>query len=224
MGKHFCLHTFRFNNEPLVNESASRYTVSVQGLWLSKDTLNTPILDQGQTLTVDIDSGAPLSVFPSRIAQKIIQAFPDAKKNDGETVYSVPCTAQSLPGSLDFKFGDVTVKHTFRDFVVQEGEEGEDGPGCILGFMEEDTNVVKQQCKLPAANPRGHDPAQQLLTNLIVKPILGVPFLRSAYVVFDQDNFEVHIANSANCGTNLVAIGKGAEAVPQVSGECKALT
>ncbi|KAI6714856.1 hypothetical protein PZA11_007746 [Diplocarpon coronariae] len=52
--------------------------------------------------------------------------------------------------------------------------------------------------------------------------ILGASFLRAAFLVVDQDNRNIHLANSANCGTNLVAIGKGVDAVPSLTGDCAA--
>ncbi|KND92583.1 putative 4-coumarate--CoA ligase 1 [Tolypocladium ophioglossoides CBS 100239] len=52
--------------------------------------------------------------------------------------------------------------------------------------------------------------------------ILGDSVLRAGYFVFDWDNEAVHIAQAANCGSNdIVAVGSGANAVPQVSGNCK---
>lgn len=54
------------------------------------------------------------------------------------------------------------------------------------------------------------------------EPVLGDTFLRAAYVVFDQDNRNLHIAQAANCGTNLVAIGSGKDAVPSQTGACTA--
>ncbi|KAK7967587.1 aspartic-type endopeptidase opsB [Apiospora aurea] len=53
---------------------------------------------------------------------------------------------------------------------------------------------------------------------------LGASFLRAAYVVFDQDNRHVHVAQAANCGTQLLAIGTGPDAVPSVTGGCLAST
>ncbi|KAK0649957.1 aspartic peptidase domain-containing protein [Cercophora newfieldiana] len=50
--------------------------------------------------------------------------------------------------------------------------------------------------------------------------LLGMPFLRSAYAVFDWRNANLHIAQSADCGTNIVAIGSGVDAVPGGNGEC----
>lgn len=49
---------------------------------------------------------------------------------------------------------------------------------------------------------------------------LGDSFLRAAYAVFDQDNKNVWLAQGADCGTNLVAFGKGANAVKPLQGEC----
>ncbi|KAJ5033565.1 uncharacterized protein L3040_008677 [Drepanopeziza brunnea f. sp. 'multigermtubi'] len=54
-------------------------------------------------------------------------------------------------------------------------------------------------------------------------PVLGASFLRGAFVVFDQDNQNVHIAQSGDCGTNLVPIGKGPDAVPSLVGGCGSL-
>ncbi|KAH7383136.1 aspartic peptidase domain-containing protein [Cadophora sp. MPI-SDFR-AT-0126] len=51
-------------------------------------------------------------------------------------------------------------------------------------------------------------------------PVLGDSFLRAAFVVYDQDNQNLHLANAKNCGTNLVAIGTGPDAVPSIVGEC----
>ncbi|KAK3291266.1 aspartic peptidase domain-containing protein [Chaetomium fimeti] len=70
----------------------------------------------------------------------------------------------------------------------------QNGPFCILGVTPEDT-----------------------------EPILGDTFLRAAYVVYDQDNRNLHIAQAADCGSNLIAIGSGADAVPSSTGECTEL-
>ncbi|KAH8649680.1 aspartic peptidase domain-containing protein [Tricladium varicosporioides] len=52
------------------------------------------------------------------------------------------------------------------------------------------------------------------------EPVLGDSFLRAAFVVYDQDNQNLHLANAADCGTNLVAIGSGPNAVPSIAGAC----
>ncbi|KAF4952236.1 hypothetical protein FSARC_12701 [Fusarium sarcochroum] len=50
--------------------------------------------------------------------------------------------------------------------------------------------------------------------------ILGDSFLRAAYVVFDLDNKNVHIAQAASCESEIVSIGAGNDAVPSVVGNC----
>jgi hypothetical protein len=52
------------------------------------------------------------------------------------------------------------------------------------------------------------------------RTILGDTFLRAAYVVYDQDNREIHLAQADNCGSNLVPIGAGVNAVPSIKGGC----
>jgi hypothetical protein len=64
-------------------------------------------------------------------------------------------------------------------------------------------------CYGPVANPSEKTDA-----------ILGDTFMRGAYVVFDQDNANVHIAQAADCGTNILPITKGVNGVPSVVGDC----
>lgn len=48
--------------------------------------------------------------------------------------------------------------------------------------------------------------------------ILGTPFLRSVYAVFDWDNQQVSLGQKANCTSNVVSIGTGSGAVPTTGG------
>ncbi|KAL2694760.1 hypothetical protein Neosp_001347 [[Neocosmospora] mangrovei] len=50
--------------------------------------------------------------------------------------------------------------------------------------------------------------------------VLGDSFLRAAYVVFDWDNENIHIAQAASCSSEIVPIGRGSGAVPSVVGAC----
>jgi hypothetical protein len=50
--------------------------------------------------------------------------------------------------------------------------------------------------------------------------ILGDSFMRAGYFVFDWDNQNVHIAQAANCGTEIVTVGSGTSAVPSLTGNC----
>ncbi|KPM42252.1 hypothetical protein AK830_g4301 [Neonectria ditissima] len=52
--------------------------------------------------------------------------------------------------------------------------------------------------------------------------ILGDSVLRAGYFIFDWDNEQVHVAQAANCGKDdIIAIGSGKDAVPDVKGNCK---
>jgi hypothetical protein len=42
--------------------------------------------------------------------------------------------------------------------------------------------------------------------------------MRGVYMVFDMDNDEIWMGETADCGSNVVPIGKGKDAVPVVEG------
>ncbi|PMD38664.1 acid protease, partial [Hyaloscypha variabilis F] len=50
--------------------------------------------------------------------------------------------------------------------------------------------------------------------------LLGDSFMRSAYIVYDQDNANVLLAQAANCGSNITLITTGPNAVPSIIGGC----
>ncbi|CAH0047381.1 unnamed protein product [Clonostachys solani] len=52
--------------------------------------------------------------------------------------------------------------------------------------------------------------------------VLGLSFLRAAYVIFDWDNENAHLAQSANCTSEIVPATTGPDAVPSVVGNCEA--
>lgn len=52
------------------------------------------------------------------------------------------------------------------------------------------------------------------------EPVLGDSFLRAAYVVYDQDNANLHLAQAEDCDENIIPIGSGSDAVPSSTGQC----
>ncbi|KAG6358257.1 hypothetical protein INS49_014141 [Diaporthe citri] len=52
------------------------------------------------------------------------------------------------------------------------------------------------------------------------EPVLGDSFLRAAYVVYDQDNANLHLAQAEDCDENIIPIGSGPDAVPSSTGQC----
>ncbi|TVY77288.1 Aspercryptin biosynthesis cluster-specific transcription regulator atnN [Fusarium oxysporum f. sp. cubense] len=49
-------------------------------------------------------------------------------------------------------------------------------------------------------------------------------FSRAAYVVFALENKNVHIAQAANCTSDIGSTGAGSDSVPSVTGNCRALS
>lgn len=166
---------------------ADRYYVTMTGVGV---TLPDGTMAQSEPLTVPVflDSGATFSHLPTPIYQAFANSFGNAQFDPDSGYYYVDCDVTELAGSIDFYFGNKTIRVPLNDFIWEvQGF-------CILGVLPNDD-----------------------------EPTLGDTFLRAAYVVFDQDNREIHIAQAANCGTNLVAIGSGTAAVPSSTGKCTEL-
>lgn len=63
---------------------------------------------------------------------------------------------------------------------------------------------------------------QALQSGSGITALLGDTFLRSAYVVFDQTNMKIGMAQYENCGTNEQAIPTGSDGATGFTGECTA--
>lgn len=61
---------------------------------------------------------------------------------------------------------------------------------------------------------------QALQSGSGITALLGDTFLRSAYVVFDQTNMKIGMAQFENCGTNEQAIQTGSSGATSFTGEC----
>ena len=173
------------------SNDGTRYWVSLGGIDLVKDGASTSI--SSSSIPVLLDSGSTLTYLPQDVYAKLGESFPTAELHDQSGYYIVDCAVAQQKGSVNFKFGGKTVKVQYKDFVwIVNAQDNL----CILGAEG-----------VPAgANPQRY--------------ILGDSFLRAAYLVFDQDNHNIHLAQGANCGSEIVAIGKGAGAVPSVAGLC----
>jgi hypothetical protein len=106
----------------------------------------------------------------------------------GQPAFRVPCDAPSE--SFVYPSGNHTVKILLSDSLYKDPESGT----CSIGFQlgpEEDGSVPY---------------------------ILSDSFLRDAYTVFDMNKDEIWIGEKANCGSKIVPIGKGKDAVPVIAG------
>lgn len=142
-------------------------------------------------LPVLFDTGTPTNLLPNSLYFAIGALYPDAEMYmhpHGWPAYKVPCTAPH--GTFDYYFGNTTIKVSFAESLYRY----EDSGICTFGF----TLGPQDEGKVPY--------------------ILGDAFLRGAYVVFDRENDEVWMGETADCGSDIVPVGKGRDAVPVVRG------
>ncbi|KAB5582231.1 aspartic peptidase domain-containing protein [Coniochaeta sp. 2T2.1] len=152
--------------------------------------------DASPGLPVILDSGGTITRLPTplyrAIGEAFIAVFPNTVLDAESGYYVVDCSIADSPGSVDFGCGTKTIRVAYKDVIWSLGRPDLDI--CVVGVLPDDGNADE--------------------------PVLGDSFLRAAYVVYDQDNRNLHLAQAANCGTELVAIGKGPDAVPSVTGGC----
>jgi len=157
---------------------------------------------------VFLDSGNTLSHLPADLVGAILSDFPGAV-DQGNGQYMVDCAYASQDGFMEFGFGETTIHVPLHEFIWEHT------PGiCVFGAVANAANdvdwILGGETSLTFV----------LMTSKVVLTIDLDTFLRSAYVIYDQDNRNLLLANSANCGTNVVPIGSGPDAVPSITGAC----
>lgn len=142
-------------------------------------------------LPVLFDTGAPMNLLPNALYFAIGNIYPGAvpyASPNGNPAFEVPCAAPT--GSFDYTFGNTTVKVSFQDSVHKDRETGKCNFGFSLGPQDSGT----------------------------IPFILGASIMRGAYMVFDNENSEVWMGEKADCGSNVVPLGKPNDTVPVVPG------
>lgn len=81
-------------------------------------------------------------------------------------------------------------------------------PYSNLLYSPSSTQPAASKCQMLMAETTSDIPA-----------ILGTPFLRSVYAVFDWDNEQVSLGSKANCTSEVVAVGSGSGA-DRIGGGC----
>lgn len=104
-------------------------------------------------------------------------------------LYLVPCSQTTQGGTVDFVFGSATIKVPFSEWIWKY-----DSSTCILGAVGTTSSSG-------------------------ITALLGDTFMRSAFVVFDQDHQTISMAQYANCGENEQEIPAGGAA--NFTGECQ---
>ncbi|KKY39864.1 putative acid protease [Diaporthe ampelina] len=173
---------------------ATRYWINMTSIGLTLPNGTNGLLASG-SLPVFLDSGGTVSRFPNETFFAIGDAFSGARYNDTLGYYFIDCDAAEQTGSVDFGFGG--------------GDNG---------------NVISVSYKDFIWNPL--DAGQCVLGIQIDndEPVLGDSFLRAAYVVYDQDNANLHLAQAEDCDQDIIPIGSGPDAVPSSTGQCSGPT
>ncbi|RKU43231.1 hypothetical protein DL546_002480 [Coniochaeta pulveracea] len=114
----------------------------------------------------------------------------DAQYDRSSQLYIVDCSVRSQQGTFDFTFGQAVIRVPFDEFIWAYDDQT-----CILGAVATDSSSG-------------------------ITALLGDTFMRSAFVVFDQTNEKISLAQYVNCGENEQAIP--ASGALHFTGECDA--
>ncbi|GKT95241.1 eukaryotic aspartyl protease [Colletotrichum tofieldiae] len=169
---------------PQNGENLFRYWVQLDSIGLSKSGSSAKTYSNSK-FPVFFDTGATLSYLPPAVVDQLGSDL-GGRLDSSVNMYVVPCNTQ---GTIDFKFGDYTMKVPLSEFIWQVSSRD-----CVLGADKATDGSY----------------------------LLGDSFLRSTYVVFDQETPALHFAPYVNCGSNLKKIPLGDNAAAKFSGECQA--
>ncbi len=67
------------------------------------------------------DSGSTFSYLPTSTFNTLISYFPTATYDPSASAWNVPCSLQSMPGSVDFQFGSTTIAVGFKEWIWSDG-------------------------------------------------------------------------------------------------------
>ncbi|KAK6849795.1 hypothetical protein PG995_013628 [Apiospora arundinis] len=167
---------------------------------------DSPVVNLPSPIRLIVDSGTTLSLLPRNMVDALAAQFPGAT-TDGRGGYRVPCSYQQQSGAVVFalsstSYGGESLPPGARISVNVPYSEfiwNAGGNVCYLGAWSDDSVGVY---------------------------ILGDTFLRSAYVVFDQDSKAMFMGDYSRCigpgaaGSNLVSVPAGRYAVGNIPGTC----
>ncbi|KXJ88940.1 aspartic peptidase domain-containing protein [Microdochium bolleyi] len=181
----------RLQTLPIIPPSESpdgspRYWVSLRSMSLSSPGSSeaaptSETYEGSRNLSAFLDTGTTMTLLPTALASRIAADFggKTPSRPDANGQFEIDCessaragSSSSSQGTLDFTFDGVTIRAP-RSEMVREyygGGTAAGGRRCYLGIGASERYVL-----------------------------LGASMLRSAYVVFDQTNHAIHLAQYANC-------------------------
>ncbi|ANB12362.1 Yps3p [Sugiyamaella lignohabitans] len=169
---HGPLYTVPLVSSILSIQHPSSMTVVLSGLSLTGSNGDNSSVTSGSILAL-LDSGTTYTYLPSNIFDSISFSL-NAQLNNELGIYLVPCSVRDGQSALVYSFSGANITSNLSDIL----EEATDGSNNVI--TDSSNNPL---CVLPIL------PSDDMT-------ILGDSFLRSAYVVYDLENFEISIANT----------------------------
>ena len=184
---------------PIVQEQGQfvEMIVELSSISLVQKGANTSVLTQ--PTPVLLDSGSTLSYLPVSFSGQLYKALGVEFNEQDGPLCSCSLANQSI--TIDFIFSGQVISVPIAEMVLEGGGTGTGSSGqaldCVFG-------IVAQPAESEGGTPY----------------TLGDTFIRSAYIVYDLGNNEISLAatNFGVSSSNVLAIGKGAGAVPSATG------
>lgn len=165
------------------------------------------------SMAVFLDSGATLTLLPTRLATAIAADF-GADATDSNGFYPVDCKFNDQPGTLNFAFAGVTIRVPYRE-VVREIQTAF-GISCYLGISPNEDFVLLGDTMLRSAYG---EPLFKATPRIYLKTLTIDSY--DIIAVFDQTNDAIHLAQYSNCGLNEKEI-TARMGLGSVKGDCEA--
>ncbi|KAJ5358926.1 uncharacterized protein N7496_011339 [Penicillium cataractarum] len=153
-----------------------------------KGTSGTKSYTTGLPLAVSLDNGSPLIALPQELLDPIFKEVGAGYSSTAEAAY-IPCDQANADYNVTFSFSGATVTIPLSELVFADyTETGFPKNACLFGLSYSQ----------PGLN------------------LMGDPFLRGAYVVYDLANNEISLADANYDGgkDDILEIGTGTAAVP----------
>ncbi|KAJ6446803.1 peptidase aspartic, active site protein [Purpureocillium lavendulum] len=192
------------------SEPSPYYAVTLRGL-----AVDGVALEDLQGATAILDSGSSLTLLPARQAKALHDKF-GVVSLEQLPVPLVDCAYRGDKGKATrfrFKFDNKTIGVPMDEMVLDYFPA--DAQKILMGdALKSLFGTWKSVCVFGVASALDYGVRSDAWA------LLGDPFLRSAYVVYDMANRQVGLAqaNVNSDKSNVVAVKKGATALPDVAG------
>ncbi|PHH89604.1 hypothetical protein CDD83_5669 [Cordyceps sp. RAO-2017] len=173
---------------PMLDDGKPSYNVKLDGVAVTKGG-NTKVVSEGK-ISISLMTGTPVSILPDTIMNQVYDMYQEVNRQ--QPPHSLVCDfVKDAEGTLDFRFGSVTIKVPIKELITPQNES-------FRGYC--DFNII------PIVPQDG-------------AYTLGNDILKHAYIVYDSAHSNVHIGNSKNCGKKVVPLDADTN-IDTLNGEC----